>query len=101
MKNLSSQKQFLIAENNLGRDLLTQEFASLSSSLHQLTGRADSYKTIASSTALVLTGLAAFQRGRQKRSSEKSSWLNTLVKGAGLASTVWLAFQLPGRDRPR
>ncbi len=99
MKNLSSRKQFLIAENNLSRDLLTEDFTSLRSGFHQLTDRADSFKAIASSAALVLTGLAAFQRGRNRNHDAKSSWMNTLVKGAGLASTVWLAFQLPGRDR--
>lgn len=99
MKNLSSRKQFLIAENNLSRDLLTEEFISLRSGFHQITGRADSFKAFASSAALVLTGLAAFQRGRNKNLTVKSSWINSLVKGAGLASTVWLAFQLPGRDR--
>lgn len=99
MKNLSSQKLLLIAENNLSRDLLTEEFTSLGSGIHQLTGRADSYKAVVSSTALVLTGLAAFQRGRNKHLKAKSSWLNTLVKGAGLVSTLWLAFQQPGRDR--
>ncbi len=99
MKNLSSHKQFLITENNLGRDLLKEEFNSLRSGIHQLTGRADSYKAFASSTALVLTGLAAFQRGRHRHPDAKATWLKTLIKGAGLASAVWLAFQLPGRDR--
>lgn len=99
MKNLSPQKLLLIAENNLSRDLLTEEFISLRSGIHQLTGRADSYKAFASSAALALTGLAAFQRGRNKHLKANSSWLNTLAKGAGLASTIWLAFQLPARDR--
>lgn len=98
MKNLSSRKQFLIAENDLSRLQLIEDFHSMSASLHTITSRADSFKSVASSAALLVTGLAAFQRGRRENAGTKSSWLQSLVKGAGLASTVWLALQMPRRE---
>lgn len=99
MKDLSSRKQYLIAENELSRAQLVEDFASLRSEVHALTQRANSYRAAASSAALLVTGLTAFQKGRHKESESKSSWLKTLLKGAGLASTMWLAYQSTTRGR--
>ena len=99
MKDLSSRKQYLIAENELSRAQLIEDFDSVRSAVHAVTQRADSYRAAASSAALMVTGLTAFQKGRQKESKTKSSWLKTLLKGAGIASTVWLAYQSSTRER--
>ena len=52
---------------------------------------------MASSAAVLVTGLAAFRRGKSAAAA-KPSWLQTMLKGAGLISTLWLAFRPPDRD---
>jgi hypothetical protein len=44
-----------------------------------------------------MTGLAAFWNGKSASADAKPSWLQTILKGAGLVSTLWLAF----RARPK
>lgn len=99
MKDLTSRKQFLIAQNELSRAELIEDFTSLKAELRTLTHRADSLRIVVSSAALLVSGLTAFHRGRRGDSEAKPSWWRTLLKGAGAASTIWLALQLPGRDR--
>jgi hypothetical protein len=59
MNPLESRKQLLIAESELNRAQLVQEWQAVADGVH---------------------------------------WLQTLLKGAGLLSTVWQAFRSPGRD---
>ena len=99
MNTRSSRKQFLIAASELSRLRLIEDFSSLSEGFHRLTGSAGSFKAVASSAALLVTGLAAFQPERQKTAPGKASWLKTLLHGVGLASTVWLALQAPRLPR--
>ena len=54
---------------------------------------------IASSAAALLAGLAALRRKKAAPADEKPSWLQTIFKGAGLVSTLWLAFRSRGRDQ--
>ena len=52
-----------------------------------------------SSAAVLVAGLAAFRRGKPAGTDTKSSWRQTILKGAGLISTFWLAFRSQRRDR--
>ena len=63
-----------------------------------LTNRAKSFGAMASSTAVLVTGLAAFRRGKSADTAAKPSWLQTILKGADLISSLWRAFRPPSRD---
>ena len=52
-----------------------------------------------SSVAVLVAGLAAFRRGKPADAGAKPGWVQRLVKGAGLVSTLWMAFNSIGRDQ--
>ena len=97
MNSLKSRKQILIAESELNRAQLVGDLAALTADVRTLTDRAKSFGSIASSAAVLVAGLAAFRRGKPVDADAKPSWLRTILKGAGLISTFWLAF----RPRPK
>jgi hypothetical protein len=47
----------------------------------------------------LIAGLASFRRHKSALAKQKPSWLQTILKGAGLISTIWQAFRSQGRDR--
>lgn len=96
---LESRRQLLIAESELNRAQLIEEWGAITVRVHTLTDRAKTYGSLASSAALLVAGLAAFRRGKAEDAGAKSSWWRTILKGAGWVSTLWLAFRAKGRDQ--
>ena len=94
---LQLQKQLLIAASELNRAQMDGDLAVMMSGVRQIANRARSLSLIASAVAAVVAGVAAFRKPAE--SGAKTSWLQTLLKGAGLLSNLWLAFRIPGRDR--
>ena len=90
---LESRKQLLIAESELNRAQMAGDMAALTAGVRTLTDRAKSFGSIASSAAVLIAGLAAFRRGKSGSTDVKPSWLQTILKGAGMVSTLWLAFR--------
>jgi hypothetical protein len=99
MNSLESRKQLLIVESELNRAQLAGDMTALVAGVRTLTDRAKSFGSIASSVAVLVAGLAAFRRGKPMGADAKLSWLRTILKGAGLISTFWLAFRSQRRDR--
>jgi len=95
---LESRKQLLIAESELNRAQLTQDWGAIATGVRALTDRAKSFGSIVSSAAALATGLAAFRRHEPEDADPKPSWLRTFLKGAGMVSTLWLAFRGKGHD---
>ncbi len=95
---LEARKRLLVAESDLNRAQLAGEWGALTAGVRTLTDRAKSFGSIASAAAVLVAGLAAFRRGQGADADVKPSWGQTLLKGAGLISTLWLAFRAPGRD---
>ena len=93
MNSLESRKQILIAESELNRAQLVGDMAVLTADIRTLTDRAKSFGSIASSAAMLVAGLAPFQRGKPVDADAKPSWLRTILKGTGLISTLWLVFR--------
>lgn len=93
MNALQSRKQLLIAESELNRAQLDEDLAALTTDLRGLTERARSFGAIASSAAVLVTGLVALQRVRTGSAGAKSGWRRTIAKGAGLVSSLWFAFR--------
>jgi len=100
MNSLQSRKQLLIAESELNRAQLVEEWVTMAEGVRSVTDRAKSFASIASSAAVLVAGLAAFRRGKRAQAESKPSWLQTILRGAGLISEIWLAFRWlgPGRD---
>ena len=94
MNPLQSRKQLLIAESELNRAQLSADVAALALSARTLAHRGRTLGLVASSAAALMAGLAAFRRDKPADAAEAgSSWLQTALKGAGLVSTLWLAFR--------
>jgi hypothetical protein len=96
---LESRKKLLLAESELNRARMMEDLAALTAAVHTLGDRAKSYGAIASSAAMLVSGLAAFRRSKPTDTDAKPSWLRTVFKGAGLVSNLWLALRPKGRNR--
>ena len=97
MNSLAARKQLLVAESELNRAQLVADLATLTAEVRTLTHRAKSFGALASAAAVLVTGLAAWRRGPPGPAATKPSWRQSILKGAGLISTLWLAFRSPGR----
>ena len=93
MTAIESRKRLLIVESEINRVQMTGRIATLSAEMRAIGDRTRSLQSVASSAAVLVAGLAAFQRNKPGEPGEKKSWLQTLIRGAGLVSTVWLAFR--------
>jgi hypothetical protein len=96
---LQSRKQLLLAESALNRAQMAGDMAVMVAGVRTLHDRAKSIEAITSSAAMLLTGLAAFQRAKPTDAKTKSRWWQNVLKGAGLVSTLWLASRPQNRDR--
>jgi hypothetical protein len=101
MNPLASRKQLLIAESELNRAQLVQELHTMVDEVHSLANQARTITSFASATATLITGLASFRRKKSEPDAEKPSWLKTILKGAGLISTIWQSFGSQGRDHDK
>lgn len=99
MNRLESRKRLLVAESELNRAQLVGDMAALTAGVRTLTDRAKSFGSIASAAAVLVAGLAAFRRGKYVEADAKPSRLQTILKAAGIASTLWLAFRTKSCDQ--
>jgi hypothetical protein len=99
MNPLESRKQLLIAESELNRAQLVQEWQAMGDEVRSIADRARTISSIASTAASLIAGLASFRRKKSAPVEQKPSWLQTFLKGAGLISIVWQAFRSQRRDR--
>ncbi len=93
MNPLESRKRLLIAESELNRAQLFEDLASLGEDVSTISERARSFRSIASSAAVLVAGLAFFRSNKPALGAEKTSWARIILRGAGLVSTIWLAFR--------
>ncbi len=99
MNPLNSRKQLLIAESELNRAQLFQEWRTMADEVRSLTSQARTIGSFASAAASVVAGLASFRRKKPAPVEEKPSWWRTILKGAGLASSLWSEFRSQGHDQ--
>jgi len=93
VSRLELRKQLLIAESNLNREQLTQDMAAFRTDIRAFADRAKSFGSVASSIAMLVTTLTALKRRKSAESEAKPSWFQTILKAAGMISTLWLAFR--------
>jgi hypothetical protein len=100
MNLLESRKQLLVAESELNRAQLVQEWQVMRAEVHSLASQARSISSIASAAATLAAGLSSLRHKKSAPAAEKPSWWQTLLKGAGLASSFWQAFRSQGCGQP-
>ncbi len=93
MNPLALRKQMLVTESELNRINLIGEAAELKVSVQLLTARARFFCSIISSIGGLVAGLT-----RPAETTTKPSWLQTVLKGVGLISTLWTAFRPPNPE---
>lgn len=93
MKPLQLRKELLVAESELNRAQLIVEWQALTAGARALTTHMKSISALASAAAMLVAGIGAFRRERALARSAKSSWLETLLKGAKVATSIWMAFR--------
>lgn len=93
---LESRKQLLIAESELNRAQLCEEWQTITHDVHDLARRARIIAAWASSAALLVAGVTALWRGPPTPGTAKSPWWQKILNGARLASTIWFAFRARG-----
>jgi hypothetical protein len=98
---LESRKQLLIAESELNRAQLSEEWHTLAHEVRDLAHRAKTIAAWASSAALLVAGITALRRGPPASGATKSSWFQRALYAARLASTIWLAFRARGHREER
>ena len=90
---LELRKQLLIAESELNRVRLLQEWQTMGDGLYHLADQARSLNNMASSTMSLVSGLASLTSGEPAPTGSKISWFKKAISGARLASTIWLLFR--------
>ena len=93
---LATRKQILIAESELNRARLVQDWQTLTGEVHALADEARTIRSVVSAAALLVTGLAALRR-KKSAPAEKPAWWQTLLKGGQTISALWSEFRAPAR----
>jgi hypothetical protein len=99
MNPLDSRKKLLIAESELNRAQLVREWQTMADDVHVLTKRARTIGSLASGAAVLVAALASYRHKKSAPAAEKTSWLQTVLKGAGLVSTIWQMFRSQGHEQ--
>jgi hypothetical protein len=99
MNPLASRKKLLVAESELNRAQLVQEWQLMAEEVNALRNKARIIGSLASAAGLLAAGLACFRRHKTAPAVEKPSWLQTALKGAGLVSTIWQTLRSQGRGQ--
>jgi hypothetical protein len=94
---LESRKQLLIAESEINRAQLRQEWEAIAGGVTSLTHRVKSFGSFASTAALLVPALGAFRCNSSVPAAAKSSRLETLLKGTRLACSIWLLLRARSR----
>ena len=96
---LQLRKELLVAESELNRAQLIEEWQAMTVGVRTLGARVKTLGSVASVAALLVAGVSAFRRGRASSNEAHSSKLQMALKGAKLATSIWLAFRSRSRDQ--
>jgi hypothetical protein len=98
---IETRKKLLIAESELNRAQVSEEWQTMTHGVVDLAHRAKSFAAWASSAALLAAGVTALRRGPPVPGTAKSSRFQKILNGARLASTIWVAFRARGEKKHR
>jgi hypothetical protein len=97
---LQLRKQLLLVESELNRAQFSGDLAAMKAGIRARADDIKSIRSILSSAVALAAGLGAFLHGKVTTQKDNSSWLQTLLKGAGLISSLWMAFR-PQKGTPK
>lgn len=98
MNPLELRRRLLVAESELNRSQIIADCAEVTAGGRLFAERARSFGALLSSALILITATAAFQKGRSSAGARPASWLQTMIKGAGLVSTVWFGLKRLRKD---
>ena len=93
---IAARKRILIAESELNRAHLVQDWQMMTDEVHALADGARTIRSVASAAASLVAGLAVLRR-KKSAPAEKPAWWQTLLRGGQTISALWSEF----RPRPR
>jgi hypothetical protein len=93
MSRIETRKKLLIAESELNRAQLVEEWQTIADEVHSLANRARKITTFASAAASLFRSFTLFRRKITAPSAEKTPWLQTALKRVGQISAIWSAFR--------
>jgi hypothetical protein len=96
MSPLELRKQLLIAESELNRAQLSQEWQAMTQGVRRVTHEAKTIAAWASSAALLVAAVAALRRGPATTAAARHSWFQKVLSGVRLASMIWFALRAHG-----
>jgi hypothetical protein len=89
---LTSRKQLLIAESELNRAQLSDEWQTMAQGVFNFAHQAKIIAALASSAVMLMAGVTVLRRPPPGPATAKSSWFQTILNGVRVASTIWFAF---------
>jgi hypothetical protein len=95
MSPLASRKKLLVAESDLNRAQLSQEWRAMTDDAHALAYRAGTIRSLATMSLTLVSSLLSLRQKSDASAPKKTSWLQTVLKGAQLAGSFWSEFRTP------
>ena len=92
MNPLVSRKKLLVAESELNRAQLVQAWHTMTDEGRALANQARTVRSLVSTAASLWKGLVSLRWKKSAPAGEKPLWWQTILKGAGLASSLWSEF---------
>src|ERR1700742_5165883 len=90
---LQMRKDLLIAESELNRAQLMDAWEAATTWHRTLDAGARIFGTVASAGTLLMSGCRAFRGKQEPQAGEGTSWLQPVIKSAGLISSLLHAFR--------
>ncbi|HEY0456410.1 MAG TPA: hypothetical protein VGE41_08540 [Verrucomicrobiae bacterium] len=94
---IEARKRLLIAESEINRARLPEEWQQMSKGIHTVGARLKSIGWVAATAALAATSISAFRPNKTAATQPKTTWMHRLLQGAQLASSIWSAFRSRSR----
>jgi hypothetical protein len=95
MNPLASRKNLLIAESELNRAQLVREWQAMTDDVGALAHQVKTVGSLASMAASIISVLGWIRGAKLVPNEEKTSWLQTALKGAQLVGSFWSEFRTP------
>jgi len=95
MNHLASRKNLLIAESELNRAQLVREWQAMTDYVQALAHQVKTIGSLASMAASIVSMLGWVRGAKLVPTEERTSWLQTALKGAQLVGSLWSEFRTP------
>jgi hypothetical protein len=92
MSELELRKQLLVAESDLNRAELVQEWQVFAQGFRSAAHRVKSIGSAALAGSFLIGGLMYFLRIKSAPADRKPSWWQMLLKGVRLSASLWSQF---------